>query len=135
MCTLTPFKPSAFAISVSARSCVDSAPIAPRFTSAWTTTSAAMRRSREFVPLKISSTRNSTGSGDSMACRRRSTSARNLDFPFNRESVMEREAKIERADNRRAVARTGAPAKASTAFNPMARNRVLFPDMLDPLIT
>ena len=103
-----------------------------------TTASAAMRRSREFVPLKISSTRNNTGlfsTADSIAWRSRSTSARNFDFPFNKESTMDSDAKIDRPDNRRARARTGAPANASTAFNPIARNSVLFPDIFDPLTT
>ena len=35
----------------------------------------------------------------------------------------------------RALARTGAPAKASTALTPTVRSSVLFPDMFEPLTT
>ena len=41
---------------------------------------------------------------------------------------------VERRD-RRCVARTGAPACASTALTPIARRNVLLPDMFDPLTT
>src|SRR5258708_35207262 len=97
-----------------------------------------MRRSGEFVPLKISSTRNNTdlfATADSMVWRSRSTSARHLDFPFNKESTTDSDAKTASPDIRRAPARTGAPADASTAFHPLARNSALFPDILDPLTT
>jgi hypothetical protein len=38
-------------------------------------------------------------------------------------------------ERRRRVARTGAPANASTALTPTVRSSVLFPDMFDPLTT
>ena len=37
--------------------------------------------------------------------------------------------------SRRRLARTGAPASASTAFTPTVRSSVLLPDMFDPLTT
>ena len=70
-----------------------------------------------------------------MVRRNRSISAMNLDFPVNKESVIDNDAKIVNPDIRRLAARTGAPAYASTAFNPMARKSVLLPDILDPLTT
>jgi len=57
---LAPQSPSAPASAVSDMSWVDRAPIAPRPSSVRTTASAATWRSRELVPLKISSMRKST---------------------------------------------------------------------------
>ena len=48
---------------------------------------------------------------------------------------MRRVAPTDRADKRSDVARTGAPASASTVLIPTVRNSVLLPDMLDPLTT
>ncbi len=43
------------------------------------------------------------------------------------------EAPTDSAGNRMKVARTGAPMVASSVFTPTARNRVLLPDMFEPL--
>ena len=75
--------------------------------------SAATRRSCEFVPLRISSTRNSTPLPDSphsRASRRRFISARNLDVPFAIESTTAIDPQTARRDRRSERARTVAPA-------------------------
>src|SRR5437660_11355992 len=46
---------------------------------------------------------------------------------------MRSEAPVRRRESARRDAATGAPAQARTVFRPMARRRVLLPDMLDPL--
>ena len=101
------------------------------------TSSAATLRSLEFVPLKISSIRNRTGSAlsvERIVSRKRSTSERNLDLPSESESPIDIEAQRRNIDVRRLRARTGAPAEARTEFTPMVRSSVLLPAMLEPLI-
>ena len=67
--------------------------------------------------------------------RTRSTSARNFDLPFKRESTTDSEALTDNGESRRACARTGAPANPRTAFKPIARKSELLPDIFDPLTT
>src|ERR1700733_2160139 len=130
--------PGAWAISVSDKSWVESMPTAPPATKARTIDSQAIRRSREFVPLRISSIKNRTGFPDPVqrsASRSLSASARNLDFSLSNESEIELEAQIVKQLSRALAALTGAPARARTVFTPTAFRNVLLPAIFDPLTT
>ena len=67
--------------------------------------------------------------------RNRSNSAKKCDRPSASESCTRIDAPTCRSDTRRRAQRTGAPMRASTALRATARRNVLFPDMLEPLIT
>lgn len=122
--------------SVSARSCVETTPMAPRDSKPRITISATIRRSLEFVPLSISSIRNRTGLLSSAVCiasRSRAISDRNFDLLSCNESAIEMDAHMAKGAIEARFAHTGAPAAARTAFRPIARSYVLFPDIFDPL--
>ena len=114
-------------------------PIAPRSTqAAQRSPPRRSRRSCELVPCRISSSRNSSGTGP----RARSTivpDAQDLGVEarvprLQRVLDAQRGADRERRQRSRR-ARTGAPASASTTLTPTVRSSVLLPDMFEPLTT